>query len=1021
MPNRSKRRLHPFFLSASVLCFALFPFPLSSQSAHPVFRHYTTDQGLPSPETYDLLQDRRGYLWVSTDNGVSRFDGYEFRNFGPKEGLKNNVVFQLYEDFRGRIWMVTMSENLYYYEYERDSIFPYRYNQTILDQDIYNLGGPGFAVDSAGVIYRSLYQTGILRIDTAGRSRLLTSPAAGGFEVIDFGFTSLVMFDPNLTPGRRERYSERREFPCEFSADGGRTFRTVWVPVVVSQSGGQYGGELRDGRLLLFMESYVYLFDGDRLLWAKQLDFEPSCLFQSRSGAVYLGARSGGGVYQYASLKALENNTYTRYLSGYTIANIYEDRSGGVWLTTIEKGVFYTPNPHWRIYDSEAGFPEDHITALAPHPDGGWYVGGKRGSVVYWRPDGKAVTVLPRSEQDKEIFDLYFDPVARRFWKGSLWLYFREEAGDWQTTYAQVGTEFQRISAGNKNFKVQGRRLWTASFNGFGRIDLDGAVVDYNSRPLGLRQRVFVAFEDKSGRVWVGDVRGLFELRDDRLQAAAPTHPAFSLRVEDIDQLPDSTLVIGTKGGGVILWKGDRIRQIGAGEGLTADMVEQVYVDAQANIWVGTLNGLNRITRVSPDSFSVSTFTMADGLPSNEINDIEVRDREAWIATTRGLIPIPADENRDHERPRPFFETITVNDRPLDPSLPHRLTAGQNNLHFSFLAINYALNGDIRYQYRLHPLETWQTTRSRTLNYAKIPPGRYTFELRAANPAGQWSETTALAFTIAKPLWKRWWFYLLGALTALLLGYGYYRRRIKQLKREADYQRVVANFEKEKATRERERSRMEKEMVDLKQSALRAQINPHFIFNTLNSIQDFIAAGDPDRATRHLARFARLIRSALHASLQNEVTLQEEVDLLQHYLALEQMRFPGKFEYTIEVAPDIDTFDTRVPPMLIQPYVENAILHGLVDTQNNGLVQIKYTQENGRLLVEISDNGIGIETSRRRSGMNNLRKSVGMTITEKRLELLDRNDTTEKVQVRELKTPDGASRGTAVLVKIALK
>lgn len=280
-------------------------------------------------------------------------------------------------------------------------------------------------------------------------------------------------------------------------------------------------------------------------------------------------------------------------------------------------------------------------------------------------------------------------------------------------------------------------------------------------------------------------------------------------------------------------------------------------------------------------------------------------------------------------------------------------------------------------------------------------------------PDGRWKNLyTTVSFEIQSHIWLRWWFLSLVALFLAATGFAFYKNRITQLKRLAALQRL-------RADRAREKMEMEQEMNRLKQSALRAQINPHFIFNCLNSIQSFILEGRQDQAVFYLSRFARLMRLTLNFSLEPRISLEEEVRMLNTYLELEKMRFQDGFVYQIEVAENIGLFDTAIPPLLIQPYVENAIIHGLADATKDGQVRITYERKNGHLLATVTDNGIGItESKRRKSGQAALHHSVGMTITKKRLELLNPERQDDAVSVEELKGEHGEALGTRVTVRI---
>jgi LytS/YehU family sensor histidine kinase len=209
---------------------------------------------------------------------------------------------------------------------------------------------------------------------------------------------------------------------------------------------------------------------------------------------------------------------------------------------------------------------------------------------------------------------------------------------------------------------------------------------------------------------------------------------------------------------------------------------------------------------------------------------------------------------------------------------------------------------------------------------------------------------------------------------------------------------------------------------ELERSALQAQMNPHFIFNSLNSIQSYIANNENDKANRFLAKFSRLIRANLNNSIAGKISLEEEIEAVTHYLELEKMRFKEKFDYDITLDEDIDPRQIHLPPMLIQPYLENAIIHGLSQTRTQGKISLYYLQIGKYLVVTVTDNGIGIEQSKKlKEGQQSLHKSVGMTITQKRLEMLDEGNHDQKVKVEDVKDRKGQVIGTKVEVRIRMK
>lgn len=207
---------------------------------------------------------------------------------------------------------------------------------------------------------------------------------------------------------------------------------------------------------------------------------------------------------------------------------------------------------------------------------------------------------------------------------------------------------------------------------------------------------------------------------------------------------------------------------------------------------------------------------------------------------------------------------------------------------------------------------------------------------------------------------------------------------------------------------------------DLEAAALRAQMNPQFIFNCLSSIEHFIVEHDPAAATRYLGRFTRLVHLALHASVDGRHTLREEVDMLDNYLALEQLRFQGKFEYQIQASSDLEPEEIILPPMLVQPFVENAILHGIKDKTGGGQISVVFSKTDNDLVVTVTDNGPGFSPTKAATPDTGGHKSVGITLTQHRLEILSGETGMKAFQSENITDAEGKILGSRIVLHIPI-
>ena len=986
---------------ALVFCICFLPAP--AQNSHPYFRNYTTDHGLPSQEVHCILQDSEGYMWFGTDNGVSRFDGYTFRNFGLREGLLDVVVFEMLEDRRGRVWMNTMGGNLYYFE--QDSIYAYQYNDTIQQyRDSYVLA-KRFYIDKEETVYTCLWDLGILKIAKDGKHQLFQNESQFGKLVIEpegfFLYSSTAPEDLVLKDSLSRLLNlQNRVSNVEFLRDEGRI--RIGDFEMFKKTGGFNGiFSLGKNRHLLSQNYGIYFINHYRLTWQRPFGFEVTSILMDGDDSFFLTLNRGGGMRKYGSTEALKDGQYEQYLDGYSVTRAFKDRDGGYWIATLENGVFYTSDFSMLIYDEKSGLSNSFVSAVEPKGHEGIFIGLRDGKLYRIPFLQSGLESLPPKTNAGPVYDLWYDHKEEVLWIGSVGLdYYEEGEMHLLSFWYEELKKWSSITFKRINPVAQKLRLWGASNRGIGLIDLNTrkyqVASNYAYGSNLFKARVFVVLEDFNEKVWLGMEKGLYDWNDGNPIPVSIEHPAFRVRVEDLAQLPDSTIVIGTKGQGVALWKGDDIQQFTTTEGLTSDMIENVHVDEQGNIWVGTLNGLNRLHHNDSGQWEIKQITIAHGLPSNSINMVKTVGQDVWVATDRGLVHFLDIRQPNAVSLAPIIGQVLVNGT-LTGSTSSVYPYSQNNFVLHFLTIDYRQNGRIPYRYRLGPAhDNWIPTQNTSVNFSTLSGGDYAFEVQSQNEDGIWSESATYEFRIRLPWWETWWAISLTALALAAAAFGVYKYRTMQLKREISLQKQLAKVERQ---------------------ALRSQMNPHFIFNSLNAIQGYIAHGDKQSANRYLSRFAKLIRAALQHSRLTKVPLEDDLRSLRNYLELEQLRFQGSFDFQIYVAENIAIADMTIPPMLVQPFVENAIVHGLANKKGKGQIMLDYQLSDGLLQVTVTDNGIGIEASKKqKAGLESSHKSVGMTVTARRLEMLNESGRAGKMKTKELKDENGQITGTQVKI-----
>lgn len=732
--------------------------------------------------------------------------------------------------------------------------------------------------------------------------------------------------------------------------------------------------------------------------------FSP-CFKQMEDGTIFISHNNGKGVRKYKNLEAVKNEEYEVWLDDIIISDVFIERNGVYWFTTIGNGVYYVPSLSIKVFDEESGLKSSNISTFAIKDPNSIFFVDQEGNFYLLNHHRDQIQALPKSGQDVPIISLFYDPTTNILWSGAPPLKFFEEK-EWKDL----------ITDSDRNRSIKGtlikinpsadyKSLWGGGSFGFASIDLNNNRLSILSSEMeGLkRTRTFFVYENSKQQTFISNLNGFFELKNNQLIPINEDKPSFQLRIEDIKEDQNRNLILGTKGAGVLVWSENNVVKIGKKDGLLSNMIEHLEIDDHNNIWVATLNGLNLINRQNriEGGFNIVSYTKAHGLPSNEINFLKSQGDTLWLATPKGLVLFPKEQQFSCQNQQVFLENFIVNDKIIKEG--NKLKYDENNIRIEYLSINSKLQGNIEYKYRLNNRLAWQYTQERAANLIDLSPGLYQFEVQAKDENGEWTPSLVVKFLIKQPFWERAWFITIGILAILGFIWLAVQRYIARIKRDNE---------------------IEREMQSLKASALQAQMNPHFVFNCLNAIQSFIAGKESEKATRYLAKFAMLVRNNLNASVNKVVSLEEEIQTIENYLSFEKMRFQRKLNYSIIVDPSLNIYDLEIPPLLTLTYVENAVIHGLLQTPRQGEIEIKYLNQGDDIAIEIIDNGLGIfqtQKMKKKNQLEGIHKSIGMSISKKMLEIFNERSSKEDLLIEELKNDLGKIQGTRIMLKIKIR
>lgn len=456
-------------------------------------------------------------------------------------------------------------------------------------------------------------------------------------------------------------------------------------------------------------------------------------------------------------------------------------------------------------------------------------------------------------------------------------------------------------------------------------------------------------------------------------------------------------------------------------DGLPGIDVLCIQKDDRGNIWFASSS--EGLVQVNGETGILTVLSAKDGYQRQKFTwqPIHLKDETGniYFAGIDGLDKITPEKLDFFPAPTVYLQTLEVNQKPLDLSTGINdvkelsLKYFERSLTFEIGVIDYYAQGKTNIRYKLEGLNNnWQyAPGAYMLRFEQLPPGSYKLVIQASNSGNNFNgQQKILSIHIATAFWNTWWFKV--SLGALLIGFFYLFMRQRL------HQKLRAQLER--SEKERQLSDLRQKATVLEMQALRAQMNPHFIFNSLNSINRFIMQSDKGQASRYLTKFSRLIRLILQNSQVSLINLDSELESLKLYLSLEALRFNNHFDYKISVGNDIDVTSQKVPPLILQPYVENAIWHGLMHKEEKGQLDIEIYRENDHLYFKIADNGVGRQyASKLASKSDSKHKSMGLSITESRIANMENlQNLQSSVTINDLMNADGTAAGTEVIIKM---
>ncbi len=954
------------------------------QAQQNIFKNYTINDGLASNSIRSIFQDSKGFLWIGTWEGISRYDGYTFTNYNTANGLSDNMVNDFYESENGQLYVALNNGSIDIISENRilQNHFP---PSAVVNHFTHSPGRPvivctdhkGLQKFREGKLYQPKQSfpansyTDVLWLNDS-----LFISASDSF---------VVAVNSNF-----ELYSEIKGSPLKFTDS--KIYQDSKKRIWIGTPSGLclLAGIPQKNQPITFAELPA-AFTIPELQKRRIND-----IYEGVDGIMWFG--TSGGLVKINPDGSHQLITVSGGLASNIITSIFQDKEKNIWFGTAVGLSKLVTRCGIQLFPLENGiWPSDYLYLLNSVKKNFLLVSTVRGNQVFNKLNGWFSPVVSQP--------FFYDVVANT--NPPLF-----SDGNTLATFDTLSFRFTEVmllplKLGVRLIKDKNSCYFISNLQQlfFCSAQQYQKILDYRITGLVL---------DKRGDLWVGTWQnGLFRIRyqyiENKLEIIAKEQFLPEENIRSLFEDTKGTIWVGTRYTGIYrIEKAENgkfsISKFDQHKGLSSNFIKTIREDKKGNIWIAFYQGLDKLIP-QDSSFRIFNFSRVNNYFTSVVGMEMDADGSIWLATGEGLTHI-VDGEMEKLPPLPVYITKVFSPDSVYPLYAHaiQLNYRQNQLQFEFSSPGFINEKQVVYSYRLYGSSdtTWTAANNQHIvSYASLQPGNYHFEVRTQGWNGAWGKPAAIAFIIDAPFWQTGWFRIVCALLTVLIIYQVIRKRIQRIQHEAD---------------------MKQRITETEMMALRAQMNPHFIFNCLNSIDNLIQMNEKEKATSYLSKFAKLIRSILENSKANVVPCWKDMETLQLYLELEALRFDHKFSYNIDVDDAIINGDYKVPPLIIQPFVENAIHHGLLNKiEQDKKLYVRVSVVNNHIIYLIEDNGVGRVQAAAYKKLNKpAYGSMGMQITADRINLYNQHQN-GAVKVTDLYNTADMAVGTSVEVSLIIQ
>jgi hypothetical protein len=954
----------------------------------PISIQLTEKDGLLDKEFYSLVEDSKGIVWLAGNRGLVKFDGKNFKNIShpDQRGLS---VFSPVVDSMDRVWCVNISGQLMYVENGEMHIAADLKSELIGNLPTLHTLNNTLIVGhhQSIIVFENAIRTETIPYD---KPNIYVQPA-----IIDNQL--IISLNNEIVP-----LSTRESKPSIFSLKSSLLDETYKLKArtFIYESGDhtllfQINSSLQKRFLIRVLNEWIPI--------KIPVEIEDLNLsIQVIDNQLFLLSNEGVFV---AEIIDDELKIKSHFLHGKYITGIILDQDLNYWLTTLNSGVFIIPNLNIiKINGTDDNFKASLARAIHSEEI---LIGSTQGDVLLYNVKSRAGKLLNNTD-DMAVSEIVVDPYRDQI---NVFKSVKNYTYDLKTSEL-LDSAANIVSVMKRGILINEDEILYASSSSASWASYPftkSISIDMSAR---FTKRGYTVAYDKINQIkYLALVDQLVAIDKNGIEKVIKDSKGDDLFTDSMVVDDQGNLWIATFTDGLLLYKEGKIKKHWTVENGLLDNRISCIAFQENILWIATASGIQAMD-ISTGKFK--NLLKEDGIPNYAVNSIVPMDEEVFFSTKEVVFGI--NKCNAFKEFTPLDVTITqihINNEKAVLRNNYVIQSNQSNITINFNAAGYRSLAAGKYAYRLKGNDDeWKSVSPGLdiIQFASLPVGNFIFQLKALNAGGGEEPVSQFGIEVVEPFYLSVWFYLLilGNVSGVIVLY--YRRQLRF--RESEKNKALSKLQRDK------------EFINLKLENLRSQMNPHFVFNALNSIQDYIVRNDKNLASDYLGKFADLIRTYLDHSTMSEISLEEEINTLEMYLELEKLRFEERLNYQIELDQNIQPSAIQIPTMLIQPYVENSLKHGLLHRKTDRRLHIYFElmEQEKLICCKIIDNGVGREKSAEINNRNTLkRQSFATNATENRLQLLNYGKAKEiGVEILDL-IENGVPTGTEVRVKIPYK